>query len=206
MKIYDISMTIHDNMSVWDNKEAKKPKFITTVNYQTSDVYETTICMDMHTGTHIDAPLHMIKNGDKIEDYNLNQFIVKSRVLDFSHVKDKITVDDLKTKEINKNEFILLKTTNSNTDLFLDDFVYLDKDGAEYLVEKGVLGVGTDGMGIERDQEGFPTHITLLNEDIIILEGLRLKHIKEGTYLLIALPLKIKNVEATPCRAVLIER
>lgn len=206
MKIHDISMTIHDKMGVWGNNEAKKPKFKTSYSYQENEVYETIISMDMHVGTHIDAPLHMIKNGEKMEDYTLNQFICDCRVLDFSNAKDKIGINDLKSKNISKGDFILLKTTNSNTDLFFDDFVYLDKEGAEYLINLGVKGVGTDGMGIERSQEGFPTHRSLLSNAIVILEGLRLKDIAEGDYILISLPLKIENVEAAPCRAVLLEK
>ena len=61
-------------------------------------------------------------------------------------------------------------------------------------------------MGIERSQEGFPTHRSLLSNGIVILEGLRLKDIAEGDYILISLPLKIENVEAAPCRAVLLEK
>jgi arylformamidase len=205
MKIFDISMAIHEGMPVWGNNEHKKPKFKVNVNYQLNDIYETSVYMDMHIGTHIDAPLHMIKEDTTIDGYNLNQFISKCRVIDFTDVKDKITKEDLITKDIKPNEFILFKTNNSAVEIFEDDFVYLDRSGASYLVEIGVSGVGTDGLGIERDQKDFATHISLLSKDIMIIEGLRLKNIKEGPYLLIALPLKIKNVEAAPCRAVLVE-
>ena len=69
---------------------------------------------------------------------------------------------------------------------------------------KEIKGVGIDALGIERNQT--PTHKLLLGAGIIIIEGLRLKDVPEGEYFLIALPLKIKDVEAAPTRAILVEK
>ena len=73
-------------------------------------------------------------------------------------------------------------------------------------MDKGVIGAGIDSLGIERNQPNHETHKTLLSNKIMILEGLRLKHVEEGPYLLIAAPLNIPGVEASPVRAFLIER
>ncbi len=67
------------------------------------------------------------------------------------------------------------------------------------------MGVGTDGLGIERAQKGHPTHKILLGNDIIIIEGLRLKDVPEDVYDMFCLPLKIPGVEATPARVVLLK-
>ena len=83
--------------------------------------------------------------------------------------------------------------------------MFVARDGAEYLAQKGVIGVGIDTLGIERSQPDRMTHITLLKQDIIILEGLRLAHVTPGDYLLIALPVKIRGAEGAPTRAVLVE-
>ena len=56
------------------------------------------------------------------------------------------------------------------------------------MVEKGVIGAGIDSLGIERNQPNHETHKTLLSNKIMILEGLRLKHVEEGPYVLIAAP------------------
>lgn len=205
MKIYDISMMISPNMQVYKNKEEKKPHFINRANHESSHVHETSITIDLHTGTHIDAPLHMIKGGKTTEVYDLSTFYSKCKVFDFSHKQDAITLEDLKVKEINEDDFILLKTRNSSSEEFIYDFIYLDKDAAKYLQEKKVKGVGIDGLGIERNQPNYETHKTLLGNNIMIVEGLRLKEIKEGEYTLVILPLKIENVEASPARAILIE-
>lgn len=205
MKIYDISMTIHPTMQVYKNKVEKKPIFTTRANHQTSHVHETSLTIDLHTGTHIDAPLHMIKDGETMETYALENFISNAKVFDFTNKLDAITKGDLIAKEINEGDFILLKTTNSLSDDFIFDFVYLSGDAAEYLVSKKVIGVGIDGLGIERNQPDYITHKTLLNNKVMIVEGLRLKDVPEDDYQLIILPLKIANVEAAPARAILIK-
>jgi len=202
MKIYDISMNINPNIVVYKNKEDKKPQFATT---KQGYVYETNLTLNLHTGTHIDAPLHMIENGNPIGDYDLNRFITKAQVLDFSHLKQNISANDLKQKQITPNTFVILKTKNSYDKDFNFEFVYLDKTGAEYLSHIPVIGVGIDALGIERNQPKHDTHKTLLSNNIAILEGLYLKDIKEGNYMLLALPLKINEAEAAPTRAVLIK-
>jgi len=98
-----------------------------------------------------------------------------------------------------------LKTKNSFSDDFDYNFVYLSGDAAKYLVSKKIIGVGIDGLGIERNQPTYDTHKSLLSNKVMILEGLRLKEVLEGSYKLIILPLKIANVEASPARAILIE-
>lgn len=107
-------------------------------------------------------------------------------------------------KPIDEGAFILLKTKNSFHEGFANDFIYVEKSGAQYLKDKGIVGVGIDALGIERSQPGHETHKILLGAGIIILEGLKLADIAEGEYILSAAPLKIIGSEAAPVRAVLI--
>jgi arylformamidase len=205
IKIYDISMDIHEKMSVYKNKDEKKPKLKVISDHVSGHSFESEITMGMHTGTHIDAPLHMIEGGSTIEHYDLKKFIRKCKVLDFTHVEDRITRGILEEKNIEAEDFILFKTRNSFQEEFDFKFVFLDKSGAEYLKAKNIVGVGTDSLGIERDQPQHETHKILLGQGIVIIEGLRLKDVDEGEYILYAPPLKIKGVEAAPTRAMLIE-
>ncbi|HCX65101.1 MAG TPA: cyclase [Eubacteriaceae bacterium] len=205
MNIYDISMTIEENMQVYKNKEEKKPRFQITRDYNTSDGMESKIALDMHTGTHLDMPLHFVKEGDSVETLSLKRVVRNCKVLDFSHLDESITAKDLQSKSIETDDFLLLKTKNSNTDRFDPEFVYLTAEGAQYLLDHKVAGVGIDALGIERDQPDHDTHGILLGNDILILEGLRLMDVEEGSYFLSALPLKIKGAEASPIRAILME-
>ena len=206
MKIFDISMSIHPGMTVYKNKEAKRPILTITRDFvQGAGARETRITMDLHTGTHMDAPLHMIAGGRDSEIFTPDNTVARARVLDFTGVKDSIGPEDLKEKDICRGYFVLLKTQNSYEDFFNPDFVYLSQGGAEYLADRGVKGVGIDALGIERNQPGHETHKILLKKGILILEGLRLKDIPEGDYLLFAAPLKIAGVEAAPIRALLVQ-
>ncbi|MDI3546458.1 MAG: arylformamidase [Halanaerobiales bacterium] len=205
MEIYDISMAIHPEMPVYKNREKLKPVFTVINNFQTGKVHQTRVTMDLHSGTHVDAPFHMLEEGKTSEHFNLEQIITECRVLDLTYVEDKITVQDLKEKQIKPGEFILFKTQNSYRKDFNINFIYLGQEGAKYLAKTGIVGVGIDSLGIERNQKGHPTHKTLLSNEITILEGLRLKGIKEGVYNLILAPLKIKGSDAAPVRALLVK-
>lgn len=206
MKIYDISMTIHETMTVYKNKPEKKPKITNRSNFQTAQAYESTITMDMHTGTHIDAPLHMIEGGETMSMYSIERFVVKAKVLDLTHIEEAINQKDLEAFDIQENDFILFKTRNSSVEVFDFNFVYLEKSGAKFLVDRKIQGVGIDALGIERNQPNHETHKLLLGNQIMIVEGLRLKDVPEGEYTLIVLPLKILETEAAPARAILIQQ
>lgn len=206
MRIIDISMTIHPEMATYKNKPEKRPRHITERQMPRDSVNETALHMNLHTGTHLDSPLHMIDGGSDTMALSLEKLIAKARVFDLTHVRDGIARGDLEGLGIRQGDFVLLKTSNSFDSLCGgDDFVYVKESGARYLAEIGISGVGIDTLGIERAQNGHETHISLLSRDIIILEGLRLADVNPGEYLLIALPVKIRGAEGAPTRAVLLE-
>ncbi len=201
--IYDISMLIHKDMQTYKDNKGNKPVFMENATHETSSVHDTSVKLNLHTGTHVDYPLHMIKGGETSDTEKLDPLLGSAKVLDLTDVEHSIKKQDLEKFAIQNNDFVLFKTKNSYSENFLNDFVFLSEEGSFYLLEKGIRGVGTDALGIERAQEGHPTHKNLLSNGIVILEGLRLKDIEEGTYELICLPLKLKGVEASLVRAIL---
>lgn len=205
MKIYDISMTIHEGMQVYKNKESKKPKIAVVQDFDTSPARESRIDLDVHTGTHVDSPLHMLPEGGTMEVLSLETLVGEARVLDLSHVEDGVTAADLEKFNVQAGEFLLLKTRNSASEEFDFEFIFLKEDGAKYLAEKRVRGVGIDGLGIERSQPGHPTHKTLFHSDVVIIEGLRLQEVPEGTYFMVAAPIKLMETEAAPARVLLLD-
>ncbi|MBN2853740.1 MAG: cyclase family protein [Clostridia bacterium] len=205
MRIYDVSMLIHHDMEVYKNKNEKKPVLTFLKTFPQDGYNESSILMDIHTGTHIDAPFHMINQGDTIEKINLENLITTCYVLDMTFCSGKITKDDLLKKKIRAQSFILLKTGNSYESEFNSEFVYLDSSGAAYLSSLSLKGIGIDGLGIERAQKNHDTHHILMEKNIIIIEGLRLEEVDEGEYKMIALPLKIKGADGAPARIVLIK-
>jgi arylformamidase len=202
MKMYDVTGTIHEEMAVYKNKPEKQPKLNQVT---TGYVTETRLELDVHTGTHIDAPLHMVVDGDTFETIPMDNLVGQCKVFDLTQVEDGISKKDLERFEIQKDDFVLLKTKNSYEETFNFDFIYLAQDGAEYLSQLGVRGVGIDTLGIERSQEGHPTHKTLFAKKIIIIEGLRLKEINQGEYFMVAAPLKLVGTDGSPARVLLFE-
>lgn len=205
MKLYDISLEIYRGMTVYKDKEEKQPKLEVRRSFADGNIYESRICMDLHTGTHLDSPLHVFQEGDSIEKLELKRLITRCRVLDFTYKNGFISAGDFQDKNIVPGEFLLLKTKNSFINNYSPDFVYLDGDGAHYLVRQKVKGVGIDSLGIERGQPDYITHKKLLGVEAIVLEGLKLADVEEGEYILIALPLKIRGAEASPIRAILVK-
>lgn len=205
MKIYDISMSIFYDMPVYKGRTAKRPVVKVESDFTSSAVYETKLEMNMHTGTHIDTPLHIFENGETIDKLDLHKVVTKCKVFDFKNIEEKITAEHLQAKDIEEEDFILLKTKNSYLDILENEFIYLDKSGAEYLRNKRITGVGIDALGIERSQPQHETHKALLGAGIVIIEGLRLKEVEEDDYLLVAAPLRVMGAEAAPVRALLIK-
>jgi len=203
--IHDISMNIQPKMTVYKNRDSKRPIFSQTAIYDKDGVNETNLAFNLHSGTHIDFPLHTIKNGKNSNHHDLKTFLGTAKVFDLSFVDDHLSMNDLISLDIAENDFVLFKTKNSDTEAFDFNFIYLDLSAAQYLADKKIRGVGIDALGIERNQPNHPTHDVLLGNNIIILEGLRLKAIEAKNYDFICLPLKINDVEALPVRAILIE-
>lgn len=203
MNIYDVSLKIHEQMSVYKNLEEKRPEFNIVKKIPEDLVNETEIRFNLHTGTHIDAPRHMFEKGSGIDEIDLHKLITKCKVLDLSDVNDGISEDDLRKKNIQNGDAVLLKTSNSKHDIIPVDFIYLKEDAARYLNGKNVTVVGIDALGIERNQKGHPTHKALMNAGVIIIEGLNLEKIDEGEYLMMALPLKIEGADGAPARVIL---
>lgn len=204
MRVYDVSSSIYEGMPVWENSPDSQPKITTNTN---GYVTVSNINMGVHTGTHVDAPLHMLNDGDTFESISIEDLVGNVKLFDLTQINDQITKKDLETLDIAKDDFVIFKTKNS--DSFIDEFdfnfVYVAEDAANYLVEIGIKGVGIDSLGIERAQEGHPTHRTLFKNEIIIVEGLRLKDVSEGEYFMVAAPLKIKGTDGSPARVLLME-
>jgi arylformamidase len=204
-KVYDISMPIVEGMPVYKNKPEKQPHIRIVQDFATATARESRIELDVHTGTHVDAPLHMLPQGGTMETLPLERLVRPCRVLDLKEVSERITRADLAKWDIEAGEFLLLQTKNSLQEAFDFAFVYLTEEGAQYLVEKQVHGVGIDALGIERAQPGHPTHKHLFRANIIIIEGLRLKEVPAGKYFMVAAPIKLVYTEAAPARVLLLE-
>lgn len=161
-----------------------------------------------HTGTHVDAPLHMIPGGAGVDGIPLDALIGPALVIGFDDDVMAVTEAYLRAQPIAGYERVLLKTRNSRFIRERDfhrDYTYLAPDGAEYLVSLGVRLVGIDYLSIEQFHSGHHrTHKTLLSRGVVIVEGLDLSEPPAGEYEFYCLPVLLEGVDGAPARAVLV--
>lgn len=165
------------------------------------------ISMGSHTGTHMDAPLHFIKGGKGLDEMPFIATIGLSRVIEIFD-KESIKTKELIHHQIRQGERILFKTKNSekcwHSKSFIEDFIYIPQDTAEFLVDRKVRTIGIDYLSVGGFREnGAKTHLRLLEAGIWIIEGLNLAHVEHGKYQLICLPLRIIKSDGAPARAVI---
>ncbi|NSW75584.1 MAG: cyclase family protein [Candidatus Atribacteria bacterium] len=203
MEVIDISLELSNETPTYRGRKEKKPS-ITVVRTLEEGANEMRLNLETHTGTHVDAPLHMLHNATSIDQIPLTHFMGFAYLAEIRNVP-VITEKELLPFEpfLSRETFLLIKTDNSFQDLNRDDFVYLDRSAAQFLSERNPKGVGIDALGIERNQPDHATHQTLLSRGILIFEGLYLKEVNPGWYYFMAFPLKVKAGDGAPARAVL---
>lgn len=207
MKIYDISWLLNGATTAYKDKHTIM--FQETKNFNRDGARETTITLSSHSGTHVDAPAHFLRDGATIDEMHLDRLIGSCIVLNLETVDEAISYDDLEKHDslIQQGDIVLLKTANSlkkPMEKFWADFIYLAASGANYLCQKQIKAVGIDYLGIERNQPEHETHQLLMKHDIVIVEGLRLEQVQPGRYTFYCLPLYVLGLEAAPARAILI--
>src|SRR3989304_4701983 len=205
MTFYDVTLPISNAMITWPSDPAVSITGTSLIS-QGGFCNLSELKIGSHCGTHIDAPSHFLENGSTIDQRALENLIGETTVFEFKN-KENIDVSDIKQLRFDNVKRVLFKTVNSSywkLSAFKKDFVYLTKDAAQYLVDKGIRLVGVDYLSVEKfESQQAETHHILLRNDVIILEGLDLSTVEPGRYELIALPLKIKDGDGSPARVVL---
>lgn len=203
-KIIDISVPVKEGMPVWP--KSLKPHFKQVFSHKKGSLWtQTEINIDLHTGTHIDAPLHRIKGGASADKLDLGVMVGPAFVAHLLKIK-AITSRDLDNLNLPKGTTrLLFKTSNSNFWSkpkigFQKKFAAITSDGARWLVNHKIKLVGNDYLSVGSAE----VHRILLEKGIILLEGLNLSGVKPGVYQLFCLPLKLINTEAAPVRAILL--
>jgi arylformamidase len=202
----DISVPVHNGMVHWPGDPPFQiERALDQEKGDTATVSKMTL--GVHTGTHMDAPLHFIRNARSIDSMPLDATVGRARVIQINDAKS-IRREELLEYAISAGERILFKTMNSghawDSDQFEENFVFIAKDGARYLAEQRVRCVGVDYLSVGGFREDGPeTHHALLEAGIWIIEGLNLKDVAPGEYELACLPLKLMGSEGAPARAII---
>jgi arylformamidase len=210
-RLIDVSLAIGPDLLVWPGNPGVAITPTSRISRgDSSNVSE--VRLGSHTGTHVDPPSHFVDGGTTAQDLPLDVMMGSATVADLRGVADPIGPGELAGLSLNEDVArLLLRTDNSalwaaDPRGFPDEYVSLSPDGARWLVDHGIRLIGIDFLSIEaRGAPGHPTHRTLLEAGVVILEGLDLSGVEPGAYTLVCFPLKIVGGDGAPTRAVLLE-
>jgi len=209
MNIIDISIPLSEKTPVWEGDKGISISRVEKIE-EDSDFNVSRIELGVHAGTHIDAPFHVFKDGDTVNQIPLDILIGSVQVVE---IPNGISVID-KNCLMNLNfqdgiDRILFKTSNSiywETDPFSfhKEYVAINSEGAEYIADMDLRLVGVDYFSVSSYDDLKQPHLILLDRGIVLLENLDLSQVVPEIYKLICLPLKIIDTDGAPVRAVLI--
>ncbi|MGC1379269.1 MAG: cyclase family protein [Anaerolineales bacterium] len=209
MPIYDITLTISPSMPVWPGDPAVELTQTASID-QGANANVSQLNFGLHTGTHVDAPHHFLNDRRTVESLPLDVLTGRCYVLHLDDNLAAITADALEAAQLPEGVSRLLFRTR-NSDLwtkgvtrFQTAFVAVTLDGAEWLVRRGIKLVGVDYLSVAPYKNSRPTHVTLLQAGVVILEGLDLSQVAQGFYDLYCLPLKVANSDGAPARTILV--
>lgn len=202
MRLIDVTVPIHDGMAVYDGnpgvhlERARSIADGDTVNISRLE-------LGVHTGTHVDAPVHFIEGAAGSETIDPAILVGEAHVVDATSLHADIAVEALESLDLPAGaERLLFKTPNSrlwDEDRFTRDFVRFVESGALALVERGVRLVGIDYLSVGDEA----AHHVFLGNGVVPLEGLDLRQVEPGRYTLFCLPLKLVGSDGAPARVLL---
>ena len=195
----DITRPIRPSMAIYPGNPEVVFEQVKKASAESSTL--TKITLGSHTGTHIDAPAHIVKGEKGSAMYDLDQLCGPCEVIDLISISTVITANDIPATT---QERVLFKTKNSNgdSDVFDPQFVALDESAAKLLITRQVKLVGIDAPSIKKKGVRDAVHQLLLDAGVVIMEGLWLAEAQAGEYELLCLPLKV-DLDGSPVRAAL---
>jgi len=199
MKYINLSVPITADMPVYPGDP--KTKIIQAGELQKDGFEVHILSMLNHSGTHIDAPSHMIEGGKSLDKFPLEAFVGRGVYIKIEEAT--FDLDSLKQSDIQKDDIVLFHTgmsDHANKSTYFEEYPAIPQNVAEYLVEKQVKMVGVDTYSVDHEQ--FIAHKILLQHDILILENLTsLEALADKQFMIYAFPLNL-SLDGSPVRAV----
>ena len=199
MQILDLSHTITNETPVYPGDQAVN--IVSAGSFAKEGCLDHSITLGSHTGTHVDAPAHMIVGGKELKDYPIERFVTKSVCID---VTNGFNAEEIKNSNVTEGGSVIFYTGISKffmEDKYWHEYIVLDDECCEVLIDKKVSMVGLDTASAD-NVDGFPVHKKLLGADILIIENLtNLKELVGNTFEFQALPIKLEK-DGAPVRAI----
>lgn len=195
MKIYDISQEVFA-CQVYPGDPA--PEKRTLCSMEKGDLYNlTSFSMCAHNGTHVDAPFHFIKDGKTVDAVSLEAFVGLACVVAHRGIVSGEDAARMMEKAKAQNPEAAKR-------ILIKGDAEVSQEAARVFASSGILLLGNESQTVGPENAPMAVHLVLLSAGVVLLEGIRLAEVPEGTYLLSAAPLNLAGADGSPCRAVLI--
>lgn len=204
MRIIDISQPVGPGIAVWPGDQPFELEW--TLRQDRGDsVNVAALRMSVHTGTHTDGGFHVMQGGTGPFEMELSAYMGRVTVVDARGIPlDERALDDVDLKRARR---ILFRTRDEIDERTFPAHFHAPTPGlAMQLVAAGVRLVGSDAPSMDdADSRTLDSHRILARGQVAILENLDLTNAPPGDYTLVALPLRLREADSSPVRAVLIE-
>lgn len=211
MKIYDVTVAVSEAVPIYAGDPTVNVEAAKSISGgDTANVSK--VAFGVHTGTHVDAPNHFIDGTKRVHELDPQKLIGPCRVI--AVPEDVVAIEPEHVGDLDGVSRVIFKSRNSQfwsePELwFRKDFTYITPATAKLLVDSDVVLVGIDYLSIEKSgSPGHPVHVTLLEKEVVILEGVDLREVEPGDYDLICMPLKYEGGggDGSPARTFLVKR
>jgi arylformamidase len=200
--IYDISPPITERLAVWPGDTPPRREVLCD-GRRGDNITLSSLTATVHLGAHADAPSHYGSEAETIDQRNLELYAGPCQVMQITAPRHCRITPAMLTGEITAERILIATGTYPDPTHFNEDFAALSPELVEHLNRLGVRLVGIDTPSVDLfESKDLAAHHAFLRFDMAILEGLVLRDVPEGTYELIALPLRLVGFDASPVRAV----
>jgi arylformamidase len=207
MRIFDVSVPVSPRLPTWPGDPAISLERASAISRGDPANVSRLDC-GVHTGTHVDAPVHFIDGAGGIDTLDLAVLTGPCLVVEADPPGLELRPEDLPDTP---HERVLFKTRNSEhwargDTTFDKEFVAVGRELADHLVASGKKLVGVDYLSVEKFDapKPHPVHVTLLAARMVVIEGLNLSEVEPGEYQLYCLPLKLVGSDGAPARTILV--
>lgn len=209
MPAIDLTYPMTADMPVYPG--TPPPKIHPIARFQGDGFREQQLTFSSHTGTHMDAPAHLLDQGETLDQLSVNQFFGTGLCIEAGMTKPgpiEWTMLQPYQKELSHSDFVVLRTgwgRHWGSPRYFQGYPVLSAAAAKRLAEFNLKGVGVDTLSVDKeDTADYPVHRTLLENHILIIENLaNLDHLPVGLFgQLYCLPLHLAASDGAPTRVV----
>lgn len=196
MKIYDISQEVL-SCRVYPGDPAPAAEALSRMaNGQPCNLSALRMCV--HNGTHVDAPFHFFEDGKTVDQIPPEQFVGMAYVAEHAGIVSAKDAEQILQKA-------KLCGDGCEKRILIKGKAQVSFEAAQVFAEAGLWLLGNESQTVGPENASAAVHRVLLGRGIVLLEGIRLQGVAEGSYLLNALPLNLAGLDGAPCRAILLK-